>query len=168
MALTKTKTTDIYTNVDHWKIPMGHGCCFSPCIEGNTISIIYCKTCLSGHLSIMDTFESPKLLAISLHCPIIAHSGHLANVDNRQGIWTQPFIVLQVNLAEPPLIPTNFTKYVAILCHTICIIVVKKHNKCAPNKASLLPSRSLGHCQMFKLSPLGFSWTSKPFELVFP
>ena len=39
-----------------------------------------------------DTFESSELLAISLHCPLTAHSGHLANVDNGQGIWTQPFI----------------------------------------------------------------------------
>ena len=38
-----------------------------------------------------DTFESPEWLAISLHCPLTAHSGHLANVDNGQGIFTQSF-----------------------------------------------------------------------------
>ena len=41
----------------------------------------------------IGTFESPELLAISLHCPLTAHSGHLANVDKGQGIWTQPSIV---------------------------------------------------------------------------
>ena len=46
----------------------------------------------NGHLSITDTFESLELLAISFHYLLSAHSGHLAYVDNGQGIWTQPFI----------------------------------------------------------------------------
>ena len=43
----------------------------------------------------MDTFKSPELLAINLHCPQTAYSGYLASVDNGQGIWTQPFIATQ-------------------------------------------------------------------------
>ena len=56
-------------------------------------SIVYIKTCLSRQLSITHTFESPELLAVSLCCPLTAHIGHLANLDNRQGIWTHLFIV---------------------------------------------------------------------------
>ena len=47
------------------------------CHLSNIIEKIYSK-CHSRHLSIPDTFESPKLLAISLHC---------------HEILTQPFIV---------------------------------------------------------------------------
>ena len=39
-----------------------------------------------------DTFESTKLLAISLHCPLTANSGHLSNVENGEFIVTLPFV----------------------------------------------------------------------------
>ena len=76
-----------------------HSFPFTHCLEAN-IRIVYCaalivmqtvvriysETCLSakvsGHLSITNT----RLLAFSLHCLLTAHSGHLANVDNGQGI----------------------------------------------------------------------------------
>ena len=71
-------------------------------------------------------------------------------MDNGQGIWIQPFIftlslanrssaltILQVNLAEPQLIPTNFASVYSV---SYCLHnVIKKYKKCAPNKVSLLP-----------------------------
>ena len=53
------------TWVKPWLARIFHLSCLNIILQ--ELGTIYSKTCLSGHLSITDTFESPKLLVISLH-----------------------------------------------------------------------------------------------------